>query len=112
MGNWTETEVNQQLSDMVLSGILSPGTRQWMKGNVRVLFSPNEQHLDGIWKHLSISLTHRYPTWDEILDARYTFFDENDDVVQILPPRSEYVNFHNNCFHLWSPVGKRITPIT
>ena len=48
-----------------------------------------------------------YLTWDEILDVRYAFFDESDEVYQILPPKEEYVNVHKNCFHLWSKVGHR-----
>ncbi len=99
-----------ELVDMIMMG-LAPGTRQWVKGNIRVLFSPEEDHGGGEkWSHLSISLSHRYPTWDEILDARYTFFPDTQEVVQVLPPKSEYVNMHRNCFHLWAPTGKRITP--
>ena len=86
------------------------GTRQYIKGKLQLLFSPIENHPDGLWKHASISHPLRYPDWNEILDVRYTFFDTNNDVFQVLPPKSEYVNFHPNCFHLWSPIGRRLTP--
>ena len=106
---WLELPIN------VLNPVthmLTEGTKPYAKGNLRVLFSSKERHLpDGsYWKHASVSHHARYPTWDEILDVRYSFFDENDEVVQILPPKGEYVNLHKNCFHLWSPIGKRITP--
>lgn len=67
---------------------------------------------DGVvWRHLSVSRADRYPTWDELTEARYRFFEEETEVVQFLPPRSEYVNLHPNCFHLWQRLdGKRITP--
>jgi hypothetical protein len=50
--------------------------------------------------HLSISHRLRYPTWDEIADARYRFIPDEVTVVMFLPPRREYVNLHPNCFHL------------
>ena len=82
-------------------------TTSWAKGSLKVLFSPKEKHTEqdlggGYWKHLSISHPRRYPFWQEILDARYTFFSENETVIQIMPPTQEYVNLHPNCFHLWS----------
>ena len=51
--------------------------------------------------HLSISHPKRYPTWDEILRTRYKFVDEKMELVMHLPKKSEYVNLHQNCFHLW-----------
>ena len=51
--------------------------------------------------HLSISHPFRYPTWDEIHDARYTFLPDNITVAMFLPPKAEYVNLHPNCFHLY-----------
>jgi hypothetical protein len=33
------------------------------------------------------------------------FWDEDDCVIQYHPPRSEYVNNHQNCLHLWRPIG-------
>lgn len=54
---------------------------------------------NGEW-HLSISHKKRYPTWDEIKAARYAFMPENMYVGMVLPPKGEYVNIHENCFHL------------
>ena len=31
------------------------------------------------------------------------FWDEEDCVVQYHPPKSDYVNIHKNCLHLWRP---------
>jgi len=60
---------------------------------------------DGAW-HLSISHTidgkaGRYPTWDEIADARYRFTPPNATMAMLLPPPGEYVNLHATTFHLW-----------
>jgi len=97
-------------ADSITSALLATGTKAYTKGMLQLLFSTMEQHPDGLWKHASISHPNRYPTWDEILDVRYTFFGEQEEVMQVLPPKSEYINVHKNCFHLWCPVGRRLTP--
>lgn len=43
----------------------------------------------------------RYPTWDEISDARYQLLPDKVYMAQILPPRKEYVNVHPTTFHLF-----------
>ncbi len=54
---------------------------------------------EGRW-HPSMSHPYRYPTWDEIYTARYDLLPDRINVAIILPPKSEYVNIHPNCFHL------------
>lgn len=59
--------------------------------------------------HLSIShrtndippVPGRYPTWDEIVDARYQFCPPQVVMAMLLPPKEEYVNLHETTFHLW-----------
>lgn len=55
------------------------------------------------WEHVSVSRRDRCPTWDEMCQVKAMFWDEDDCVVQFHPPRSEYVNNHPNCLHLWRP---------
>lgn len=50
--------------------------------------------------HMSISCARRYPTWDEIRDARYELLPDEITMAMLLPPKAEYVNLHQNCFHL------------
>jgi hypothetical protein len=52
-----------------------------------------------LW-HLSIAHPRRYPSWDEIKAARYEFVPDEVTMAMLLPPKSEYVNLHSNCFHL------------
>lgn len=58
----------------------------------------------GRW-HMSISRPDRYPHWHEIRDARYAFLPDNCTMAMILPPKAEYVNIHQNCFHLHEVEG-------
>jgi len=53
------------------------------------------------WEHVSVSLPHRLPTWDEMCRVKDLFWDDSDCVVQFHPPRSDYVNNHSRCLHLW-----------
>lgn len=76
---------------------LPPGDhRLFMAGQLRLIVS-----LEPIGWHLSISHPRRYPTWDEIADARYRFIPDNATMAMLLPPRGEYVNIHETCLHLY-----------
>ncbi len=57
------------------------------------------------WEHVSVSRKDRCPTWDEMCQVKAMFWDDEDCVVQYHPPKSEYVNNHPNCLHLWRPTA-------
>lgn len=74
----------------------------FVKGELRVLIGLERVRRQSRARlHLSISCEYRYPTWEEIKDARYSLLPEKLTFAQILPPPDEYVNIHPNCFHLW-----------
>lgn len=50
--------------------------------------------------HLSIAHDSRYPTWDEIAQARYRLLPEGIWCAMYLPPPEEYVNLHRFCFQI------------
>ena len=59
---------------------------------------------DGMgWEHVSVSLPKRCPTWEEMCFIKGLFWSEDDRVLQFHPPKSEYVNLHAFCLHLWRP---------
>jgi hypothetical protein len=57
----------------------------------------------GGWDHVSVSLCDRCPTWDEMCYMRNLIFRDDEWVMQLHPPKSEYVNNHPYCLHLWRP---------
>lgn len=59
----------------------------------------------GGWEHVSVSAQARCPTWEEMCFIKDLFWDAEDTVVQFHPKKSEYVNTHSNCLHLWKKVG-------
>lgn len=62
----------------------------------------------GGWEHVSVSLRNRPPTWREMCHIKGLFWDAEDCVLQYHPPKSEYVNNHPNCLHLWRPIGQAV----
>lgn len=64
---------------------------------------------DGVgWEHVSVSRADRCPTWEEMCAIKDLFWDPEDCVMQLHPPRSEWVSNHNFCLHLWRPAGVEI----
>lgn len=60
------------------------------------------------WEHVSVSLPHRCPTWEEMAYIKGIFWDAEDAVMQLHPPASTYVNNHPYCLHLWRPTSVAI----
>lgn len=73
-----------------------PNSRAYMLGECAVIISQ-----EGSGWHLSISHPSRYPTWDEIKDARYKLLPNDLTMAMLLPSQEQYVNLHPNCFHLY-----------
>ena len=64
------------------------------------------------WEHVSVHMVSdgrdRTPTWAEMCKIKDLFWGEEETVIQFHPPRSEYVNNHKHCLHLWRPIGQEI----
>lgn len=50
--------------------------------------------------HLSISHPDRYPTWDEVAEARYRLIPDEAYMFMPLPPSEGYLNIHPYMFNL------------
>ena len=59
----------------------------------------------GGWEHVSVTIRNaqRTPTWNEMCWIKELFWGDDDTVVQFHPAKSEYVNRHQYCLHLWRP---------
>lgn len=55
------------------------------------------------WDHVSVSHATRCPTWLEMERVREIFFRDDECVMQLSVPRSDHVNTHPHCLHLWRP---------
>ena len=71
--------------------------------NLRVIAS------DGMrWEHVSVSLPNRTPNWKEMCYIKDLFWDEEDVVIQYHPPKSQHIDNHPYCLHLWRPIKEKI----
>lgn len=64
-----------------------------------VVFSDNESG----WEHVSFSDYNekKVPSWEEMCQLKDFFWNDDEEVIQIHPKKSEYVNIRKNCLHLW-----------
>ena len=61
------------------------------------------------WEHVSVSLPNRCPNWEEMCFVKDLFWEPEETVMQLHPPKSEWINQHPYCLHLWRPfpaIGK------
>lgn len=66
------------------------------------------------WEHVSVSFgstSKRCPSWDVMCAVKDLFWEPEDVVIQLHPRKSEYVNFHPGCIHLWRCTDGREQPI-
>lgn len=56
------------------------------------------------WDHVSVSLHHRCPTWDEMTFIKKMFFEKTETVFQFHPPDADHINRHPFTLHLWRPL--------
>lgn len=61
------------------------------------------------WEHVSVSLAHRCPNWQEMSFVKGLFWDDTDVVVEFHPAKANYVNCHPTTLHLWRPI-RRVIP--
>jgi hypothetical protein len=58
-----------------------------------------------VWEHVSLHIVEygkeRTPTWIEMCQVKDIFWDEEEEVVQFHPKKSQYVNCHPHVLHLW-----------
>lgn len=57
----------------------------------------------GGWDHVSVAPLKRKitPSWETMCKVKDIFFKPEEAVIQIHPPKDEYVNNMPNCLHLW-----------
>ena len=66
----------------------------------------------GGWDHVNVTPSSKnrktVPTWAEMCAIKDMFFDPEEAVVQYHPKKSEYVNNHPYCLHLWRPNAREL----
>jgi hypothetical protein len=84
------------------------------RGQLRIISSGSPQCTSDCWEHVSVSKANgKMPTWGEMCLVKDMFWRSDEVVVQYHPAKSDYVNYHEACLHLWRHVSVAIpTPPT
>jgi hypothetical protein len=56
------------------------------------------------WEHVSVSTSTRCPTWEEMCLVKSLFWDDEETVYQLHPPKSQWISNHPFVLHLWRNV--------
>lgn len=62
------------------------------------------------WLHVSMSFKSKLPTYQDMKIVKDIFIGEERTAFQIFPPKTEHINLHANCLHLFCCVTKDILP--
>lgn len=62
------------------------------------------------WIHTSISRKDRVPSYYELCDVKRDFLGDDSLSLMVFVPKSEHVNIHPHCLHLWTCTDGRPTP--
>jgi len=76
--------------------------------DLRVIASCGDEENEVFWEHVSVSLRNRCPNWEEMAFIKDQFWDESEAVMQLHPPKIDYISNHNFCLHLWRPLRETI----
>jgi len=73
-----------------------------------VIASSGDPDLGIDWEHVSVSLPNRCPNWPEMCHIKSLFWDDEETVMQLHPPKSKWINNHPHCLHMWRPLNAEI----
>lgn len=76
----------------------------WVEGylNYRMRFIAS---WGGGWEHVSVSGARSCPPWEAMCFVKDLFWKPEEEVMQLHPPKSQYINNHPYCLHLWRPIA-------
>jgi hypothetical protein len=110
-GDWIEEVTSERILDMEIR-VVDPhwkagpvplrGMRAWVNTAERltVLLSVGA-HGGRRWLHFSICGP-TLPTWRQLVAAKEAILGRETKAIQVLAPRSQWVNINPNVLHLWS----------
>ena len=60
------------------------------------------------WEHLSVSTETETPCWDCMEEMKEIFWEDDEECFQLHPKKSNYINNHEHCLHIWRPLEQQI----
>lgn len=96
-----EIPLPPQLEQAKLLGAVEADLKAYRLGSCTVMVGTHPEHG---W-HLSIAHHKRYPTWQEVVTARYALIPDEAMMAMLLPSKQEYIDIHKFCFQLQEVKG-------
>jgi hypothetical protein len=95
---WREIELPRFTQLMMEAGRMPAGSRAFKAGKLHTIVSPPNERQGWMFSISHQGKQARYPTWDEVTDARYKLLPDNILMAMLLPPRDQYVNLESATF--------------
>lgn len=73
------------------------------RSGLRVLVS-TAPYEDREWMHVSLSRKDRLPSYADLQYVKEVVIGNDRWAAQLFPPRTDHVNLHQFCLHLWVPL--------
>ncbi len=77
------------------------GMRYKKKNGLAVIVTVSYEDDEKLWMHISLSYPNKLPKWKEVVECKELFGCQETLAVQVIPPRSEYVNYHPFCLNIF-----------
>lgn len=91
-----------RLSAMPWDGLMGAYQVQGPCGeSLRIVASMGETAGEQGWEHVSVSTHRRTPNWIEMCFVKDLFWRPDETVMQLHPPRDEWISNHPYCLHMW-----------
>lgn len=58
------------------------------------------------FEHCSVSMPTRCPSWEQMCSIKELFWKDEECCMELHPPKSNYVNNHPYCLHIWRPINQ------
>ena len=68
-------------------------------------------HNAQVWLHASIAYPNRLPNYDDLCMLKVSVFGQEGIAYQVFEARSNHVNIHPNCLHLFGPLDPNDWPL-
>lgn len=79
-----------------------PGQRLFIRFNrLRVIVSDAVMDDGNMWRHVSMSHKNKLPSYKEMCLVKKIFIGDDRKAIQVFPAKSEHVNIHPYCLHLY-----------
>lgn len=55
-----------------------------------------------LWLHVSFACNNKMPDYSDISFIKQQFFGDDLKAIMVFPKRTEHINLHQYCLHLWA----------